>query len=150
MIYFFEPKKSFRYMYSRLLDFLLNLLLGKWFWFLSLFLTCSKAFLSSTSKACFYSKLKCTFCVSTWYLWTSTILKAVLCFQKYIQSCLFYAVTAVVHLWVFFFFCCARFCSWNSDLEKKFNRGPKRSSAGDFIQLHFEEDQPVGCHCWRK
>lgn len=93
-------------MYSRLLDFLLNLLLEKWFWFLSLFLTCSKAFLSSTSKACFYSRLKCTFCVSTWYLWTSTILKAVLCFQKYIQSCLFYAVTAVVHLWVFFFLLC--------------------------------------------
>lgn len=89
----------------------------KWFWFLSLFLTCSKAFLSSASKVCFYNKLKCTFSVSTWYLWTSTILKAVLCFQKYIQSCLFYAVTAVVDLWVFFLYC-TKFSSLSSCLEK--------------------------------
>lgn len=48
------------------------------------------------------------------------------------------------------FLCCAKFCSWSSCLEKKFYTEPKRSSAGDFIQLHFEEHQPVGCHSWRK
>lgn len=136
-------------MYSRLLDFLLNLLLEKWFWICLYFLLVPGLFSQVYLKACFtISKIKCTFSISTWYLWTETVLKATLCFQKCIQSCSFCAFTVIVGLSCFLFFSFCESSSWNSCLEKKFNREPVVSSTVDFIKLDAEEHPPVCCHLW--
>lgn len=135
-------------MYSRLLDFLLNLLLEKWFWICLYFSLVPGLFFQVYLKACFTrSKIKCTFSISTWYLWTGTISKATLSFQKYVHSCSLcipYNCSFVLFL-IFFLL-------WNFLLKflprKKFNGEPKVSSTVDFIKLDAEEHLPVGCHLW--
>lgn len=136
-------------MYSRLLDFLLNLLLEKWFWICLYFLLVPGFFSQVYLKACFtISKIKCTISISTWYLWTETVLKATLYFQKCIQSCSFCAFTVIVVSSCFLFSSFCEISSWNSCLEKKFNREPEVSSTVDFIKLDAEEHPPVCCHLW--